>query len=182
VRAGVVAALDWGVGFGAGREALFLGRWRIAELKSPLLYWLIFFRSFADRVGVGKIPKPARGKFVLYQVLGGDHVNRNAIDEGFDPFWPCLLEGYSINLLQDVNAKWRLTNLKDGFGIVAEVMGCDPGQGRSVSGQSAIDDLAVGLLWTYKDVQVRRRPRFSVNSNRITADKKIFNPVFVERE
>jgi hypothetical protein len=61
-------------------------------------------------------------------------------------------------------------------------MGCDPGQGRSVSGQSAIDDLAVGLLWTYKDVQVLRRPRFSVNSNRITADKKIFNPVFVECE
>lgn len=155
---------------------------RSLELGAVNREQLFFPSCQADRLGIGKVAEAAGGQFVLDQVLGADHVNRNVIDEGFDPLWPCLVEGHSIDLLQDVDAEWWLTDLKNRVGIVAEVSGIDPGQRRSVSGKSAIDDFTVGAFRTHKNVEVFCRSRFGVDSNRIATDKQILNPVCVECE
>lgn len=143
---------------------------------------LFFPRCFADRLSIGEIAQAASGEFVLDEVFGGDYGNRNVIDEGFDPLRPCLVEGHSIDLLQDVDAEWWLADLKNGVGVVAEVIGFDPGQWRAVSGKSAIDDFTVDAFWANKNVEIFCRSRFGVNSDRVAADKKIFNPVCVECE
>lgn len=109
-------------------------------------------------------------------------MNRNPIDKGFDPIGPGLLEGDSIDLLQDIDAKGWLANLENGFGIIAKIIWRDAGERRTIGCQRTTDDLAVGTQWTHKDIEVFRRTGFGVNSNRITADKKIFNSVGVECE
>lgn len=143
---------------------------------------LLFVCGLTDGFGVGEVTKSSGSELVGDQVLSGNHMNGSPVDLRLDTIRPGLVEGHAIDLLKDVDAQGRLANLEDGGGIIAEVLGADAGQRRSISGKSSIDNDAVRRIGTYKDVEIFRRSRLGVNADRVAADKKIFNPVCVECE
>ena len=66
-----------------------------------------------QRLDVKKIARTSAGELVADQIFARDDVNRRfVIDCTIDAIRPCFVEAHTINVLQDVDAFWRLANLK----------------------------------------------------------------------
>ena len=76
-------------------------------------------------------------------MLSGDDVRRHAVHRRFRSMLPCLVKGHPTNVLQNVDASRRETDLEYRVGIVAEVGWCDSCYRRSKSSKGVIDGLAV---------------------------------------
>jgi hypothetical protein len=119
-------------------------------------------------------------KLVLNQVMGGDDVSTDPVERRLGAPLPGLFKGHSVNVLQDVNAGWRLADLKDGVWIVAEIGGTQAGDWRALGSQSAKAGFAIFDFGADEKIEILGRARLGVDANRVPPDDQVFNSVFVE--
>jgi len=93
---------------------------------------------------------------------------------------PGFVEGHSVDMLQDVNAGGRLTNLKDGVGIVTEIGWGQPCYRRTIICKGVVNGFTVADLRADEEIEILRCSRFCVDANRVSADHQVINPVCVE--
>jgi hypothetical protein len=111
-----------------------------------------------------------------------DQVRCHVFQGSLDALLPCLVEVHSVDVLENVHARWGLPDLKDGVGIVAKIGRRESRDRRAVTGKRAVNGFAVLDLRTDEDIEILRRSRFRVKANRVSPNDWTLNPVSVERE
>lgn len=114
-------------------------------------------------------------------MLDGDDVSRHTVDRSLFALAPCLIEVDSVDMLQDIDARWRLANLKDGMWVVSDLWN-QPCNRCSVSCQRAVYSLAIFDLRADEKIEILRGPGLRVGADRVPSDDQVLNSVIVERE
>lgn len=106
----------------------------------------------------------------------------NASNRSFRALVPGGIEVYAVYMLQDIDAGWRLANLKYGMRVVAEIGGRESSNRCPISSQCAIDCFAILNLGANKKIEIFGRTWLSIGTDGVSSDDQVFNLVFVERE
>lgn len=91
---------------------------------------------------------------------------------------PSFIEGYPVDLRQNVRSCWWLSDLK--CGAAHEILWTDTAQRLAEFGKHAKNRLSVLGVGADKEIEIFRGAGFGVHAERISADDQILNSVSVE--